>query len=130
MVYHLRECFCVVEASCCKRQTIGRAVCRGSQVGDAIFELKDRRKQDRIMKFFEATALGNMKNLNKMLDAGDIVINERDDNARTALHVAASVGNYKVAETLLARGADPNLVDSYKVNPFRTEYFGLCLPPE
>lgn len=59
----------------------------------------------------EAVSQGDVVAVEHLLDQGDDLVNRMDDNSRTPLHHAASIGHVEVAELLLTRGADINVQD-------------------
>ena len=59
---------------------------------------------------FDASAIGDVDAVRNLLDADPDQANAHDHDGFTALHQAAWFGRLKVAELLLARGADPRAV--------------------
>lgn len=71
-------------------------------------------------RIIETTKSGTMKDLKDLLAMeGDAVdVNAVDDKCMTALHHAASKGDVAMTELLLARGADPSLLDLHSRPPY------------
>jgi ankyrin repeat protein/catechol 2,3-dioxygenase-like lactoylglutathione lyase family enzyme len=72
----------------------------------------DRRRDDRIARFFDACAGGNLETVRALLQAAPELARMPDPKAQyggwTALHAAARDGRLDVVRLLLAHGADPN----------------------
>ncbi|MCU1355912.1 MAG: hypothetical protein JWM89_1330 [Acidimicrobiales bacterium] len=65
---------------------------------------------------FDAAALGEVDHLRDLLDADADSVSANAADGFTALHLAAWFGHPKVAELLLARGADPQSVAANGTN--------------
>ena len=59
---------------------------------------------------------GDFEALVRLLESGSS-IDAQDDNGWTALHFAAQGGHSKLADELLRRGANPNLLNSHGNSP-------------
>ncbi len=59
---------------------------------------------------FDAAALGELDTIRDLLDEEPELASAFSDDGFTALHLAAWFGHTKIAEILLARGADPRVV--------------------
>jgi hypothetical protein len=64
----------------------------------------------------------------KLLEEDGALVNARDYDSRTPLHVAALHGWQEVAECLVANGADVNALDRWQ-NTVRTDALPRILPP-
>lgn len=70
----------------------------------------------------DAARKGDLKKVQEILAADPKALDSQDGNGDTALHQAALHGQYKVAEALIAAGANVNLKNSYP--PFKPEDLG------
>jgi ankyrin repeat protein len=61
----------------------------------------------------DAAAKGDMKKVQAMIQADPKVVNAKDKNGDTPLHLAALHGQDKVVQALLDAGADPNAKNNY-----------------
>jgi uncharacterized protein len=61
----------------------------------------------------DAARKGDVKKVQEILASDPKSVNEQDGNGDTPLHQAALHGQYKVAEVLIAAGADVNVKNSY-----------------
>jgi hypothetical protein len=66
---------------------------------------------DQIQAFFSEVERGDLEMVRAMVSAVPTLVQSRDPNGATALHVAALQGHRAVAELLLAAGADVNARD-------------------
>ncbi len=73
----------------------------------------------------DAARKGDLKKVTAILAQDPKAINAQDNNGDTALHLAALHGQYKVAEALIAAGADVNIKNSYP--PFLPDDLGHFL---
>ena len=58
-------------------------------------------------KLIEAVRNGNLSRVQLLLDNG-VNVNETNENGVTALHLAAKVGDIKMIQFLIERGASPD----------------------
>jgi glutaminase len=56
---------------------------------------------------------GSMEEIKSMLEINKNLINEKDYDFRTALHIAASEGNLEVVQMLFQKGCEVNPVDRF-----------------
>lgn len=61
----------------------------------------------------DAARKGDLKKVQEILASDPKAVDAKDKNGDTPLHLAALHGNYKVAEALIAAGANVNLKNSY-----------------
>lgn len=70
----------------------------------------------------DAARKGDLKKVQEILSQNPKAINTQDNNGDTPLHLAALHGQYKVAQALIAAGADVNIKNSYP--PFLPDDLG------
>jgi len=70
----------------------------------------------------DAARKGDVKKVQEILASDPKAVDVQDNSGDTALHVAALHGQYKVAEALIAAGANVNVKNSYP--PFKPEDLG------
>lgn len=73
----------------------------------------------------DAARKGDMKKVQEILASDPKAVNAQDKNGDTPLHQAALHSQYKVAEALIAAGANVNAKNSYE--PFKPEDLGQFL---
>jgi uncharacterized protein len=69
------------------------------------------------MRFFQAAENGNVSELENHIDDG-IDINVVDDQGRTAAMIATYANHPEIVKALITRGADIDIQDNMKNNPF------------
>lgn len=67
--------------------------------------------------FQKAVSEGDDATVERMLDADPSLVKEKGGNGQTALHVAATSGQYQTAEILISYGADVNAVNNDGYSP-------------
>ena len=70
-----------------------------------------------LFRLIMAASKGDLETVQEVLRKGEVDVNQSDYDKRTALHIACSDGQKDVARVLLARGADPSLVDRWRQTP-------------
>ena len=65
----------------------------------------------------QAVEAGNLKSVLSLIDGNIELLNARDNNGRTPLHLALELGRGEIVDSLIARGADVNLPDKDNNSP-------------
>jgi len=87
-----------------------------NEISQAVFSLSARRQKEQLITHFTHVARGDLDKVQKGIEDG-ISVDATDPNGRTALHIAASSGQYHIVRYLLERNAQTQIVDIYKNNP-------------
>jgi len=69
---------------------------------------------EEVPNLHSAASEGDAAKLKELLEAGDVDVDEQDDEGRTALHFAAGYGELECATLLIGRGAKVDLLDNNK----------------
>lgn len=81
-----------------------------------------RSLQHSITSLIHAASVGNVKELQALIDYGDLDLNQGDYDKRTALHLAAGEGHVEVVKLLCEAGADVNVKDRWDNHPLDDAY--------
>ena len=80
-------------------------------------DLSNEASDAALFRLIMAASKGDLETVQEVLRKGEVDVNQSDYDKRTALHIACSDGQKDVARVLLARGADPSLVDRWRQTP-------------
>jgi ankyrin repeat protein len=67
--------------------------------------------------FLHNVALGNESDVERIMEESPTMVNFRDYDRRTALHIAAAVGHVRICDYLIKKGARVNRADRWENNP-------------
>jgi len=89
----------------------------GSDSGEKINMIKERRKVQKITALLTAAGIGDVNKVQLITGSKDVDINSTDGMGRTCLHVACSEGHVELVRYLLKSNADPSLKDKNQNTP-------------
>lgn len=68
-------------------------------------------------EIFDAVKEGNLTKVKELIENNNEVLNARNTNQSTPLHIAVSVSNIEIAKYLIEKGADLNSTNAYQWTP-------------
>eukprot|EP00854_Cymbomonas_tetramitiformis_P004787 gene4787-5854_t len=89
-----------------------------SSVKKVLANAKAKKLQEKTVAMVEAASKNEIVEVERILSAGDVTVNEGDYDRRTALHLAASEGHMKMVMMLVSKfEADVNVKDNFGGTP-------------
>jgi ankyrin repeat protein len=89
---------------------------------DAECFIDERIKNENIL-LFHVINKDVLKVIETLKDETHKLLDKRNDDGETSLHISVFMSDYKISEILLSHGADPNAKDDNKQTPFHAVSF-------